>query len=251
MKKNATLLIQHIEKIYPMVPSIYDWIAHGFIAIHHDEILALGEGDGRAYIDKDTRIIEGRSHIAIPAFLDIHMDLSSPLEKVLDHERFLLAKAYSDTLLHHGTFVINTPKAPHASLSPLFASSLNVDIVNCSCKNTYVKVTPFQKDKRKATRICISTNFPETNCLDQLLCAKLYALAHPELHAQQILAACTRNPARAMGLSAFGTIKQGGRANILLLEGNTWESILRVFHGDVRMGIIKDGIRLSPQSIIS
>lgn len=245
MKKKATLLIQHLEKIYPMLPSIYDCIEHGFIAIHHDEILALGEGDGGAYIDKDTRIIEARSHIAVPAFLDIQMDLFSSLEKRSDHQRFLLARQYNHTLLRHGTFVINTPTLPQPSLVPFFSSSLQVDIVQYACKNSYAIVSPFQKEKRKATRICISTNFPQTNCLDQFLCAKLYAVAHPELDAQQILAACTVNPAKALGLSAFGTIKKGGRANILLLEGNAWESILQVFHGDVLMGIIKDGIRIT------
>lgn len=38
--------------------------------MHHDVILEIGEGSYTHLLDKDTRILEGRSHFAIPAFIE-------------------------------------------------------------------------------------------------------------------------------------------------------------------------------------
>ena len=71
MKKRATLLIINLEKIYTMDmvnkhPLVFQ---HAFIAIHHERILAVGCGSWREYADKDTRILDGRGHIAVPGFI--------------------------------------------------------------------------------------------------------------------------------------------------------------------------------------
>ena len=72
MKKKATLLITNLEKIYTMQTIkqkdvIY---SHAYLAMHHDVILEIGEGSYTHLLDKDTQILEGRSHFAIPAFIE-------------------------------------------------------------------------------------------------------------------------------------------------------------------------------------
>ncbi|MCR0384751.1 imidazolonepropionase, partial [[Clostridium] innocuum] len=79
MKKQATLLIINLEKIYTMDsvnkhPLVFQ---HAFIAIHHERILAVGCGSWQEYADKDTRILDGRGHIAVPGFIEVAAQLSA------------------------------------------------------------------------------------------------------------------------------------------------------------------------------
>ena len=83
MKKRATLLIINLEKIYTMDmvnkhPLVFQ---HAFIAIHHERILAVGCGSWREYADKDTRILDGRGHIAVPGFIEVEAQLSTASER--------------------------------------------------------------------------------------------------------------------------------------------------------------------------
>lgn len=79
VKKQATLLIINLEKIYTMDsvnkhPLVFQ---HAFIAIHHERILAVGCGSWQEYADKDTRILDGRGHIAVPGFIEVAAQLSA------------------------------------------------------------------------------------------------------------------------------------------------------------------------------
>ncbi|MFQ7536612.1 MAG: hypothetical protein ACLRL6_04205 [Clostridium sp.] len=77
--KHATLLIINLERVYTMdkvngLPVVFQ---HAFIAVHHDKILAAGCGHGQEYADKDTRILDGRGHIAVPGFIEVEAQLST------------------------------------------------------------------------------------------------------------------------------------------------------------------------------
>lgn len=249
MKKKATLLIQHLEKIYPMAPSIHSTITHGYIAIHHDEILNFGVGEGWDYVDKDTRILEGSNHIAVPAFLDVSLHLLQAMQKIPASMRIVKLKEHQEILMKHGTLLINFPESVKKRYLPAFASYDSISIVHKQPLSTYPILSPFQSPREKK-RFCISTQFPQTDCLDQWLCMKLYAHQYPQLDPMLILAAATRYPAKALQLHNYGIITKGAHANVILMEGNEFGPLLTKFHGEDRMSIIKDGVRLYPYLLV-
>lgn len=247
--KKATLLIQHLETIYTMKPSCFSRISHGFLAIHHDEILALGEGEGWNYVDKDTRIIEGRNHIAIPAFIDAACSLPKATQAPQQMIRELYTQ--SEIMMRHGTLIANVTKPDeYDDLLSLMKPTAYLDLVDVPIKQGYCVVTPFLLQPRTAQRFCISCGYPNVNCLDQWLCAKLYANAHPEVDALQVLSACTLMPAKALGLSKVGYLHPKTKANVLIIEGNTIDAALSRLHGEDHMQVIKDGVRRFPTVLI-
>lgn len=242
MTKKATLLIRNLEQIYPMTPTVRTSLAHGFIAVHHDRILAVGQGMGSAYIDKDTRIVEGVSHIAIPGMIDVnlHLDCCSGTKELWEIGQWLV---------RHGTMIVHSSQ-PDASLLDVLHPGNMVD----GHFDEVMKPLPIydmgHPQSATAHPFCISCHYPQTDCLDQLLCAKICSLQHPRLHPLHILAACTCYPAMALGYSDLGKLKRGGKANIIMLEGNDFAAVLRRFHGDESMQIVKDGVRLWPYLLI-
>jgi len=244
MKKKATLLIRHIERIYTMSPDVSSWIAHGYIAVHHDRILAIHQGDGREYVDKDTRIVEGGSHIACPGFIDVTMgNLMKDVDIPQLYER-------SARLLKHGTTIVNCQADTDEKMQSLFASPATIDCMHRKLKRGYAIVTPFQNERKQVRLFCIGTRYPQFDCLDQLLCAKWYALRHPDADPLRILAACTLFPAQCLSLRDAGVLKIGAKANILLMEGACISQVLYRLHGDESMQVIKDGVRLYPTLLI-
>ncbi len=244
MRKKATLLIQHLEGIYTMTPKLTTCLSHGFLAIHHDRILALGEGDGSKHIDKDTRIMDGWGHIAIPALIDVAYagsvkdpDMSGCYERAI-------------TLFKHGTMILNTDTPSKAELA-LFANHALPDLLDRPLDPRYTIIAPLsEQNKPQEPPFCISLNYPADNALDQLLCAKLYANRHPSIPHHQILAACTLYAAQALSLTDVGYLKAGARANVLLLQGATLSDIFTRFHGDETIHVIKDGVRRYPYLLI-
>ena len=108
MKKYATLLIKNLRHIYTMEekegkPYV---LSKGYIAIHHDEILAIGRGGYQSFVDKDTRIVDACNHIAIPAFIE--PDARFVMQKgshVLELHAFLMR------YMRHGTLTIQMREA--------------------------------------------------------------------------------------------------------------------------------------------
>lgn len=242
MAKKATLLIRNLEQIYPLTPNVKSVISQGFIAVHHDRILALGEGAGSAYIDKDTRIVEGRSHIAVPGMIDICLSL---------HECTSMRELWEigHRLVQCGTMIVHSqplPKSWHDVLHPVRIVDGHFDPL----ENPLPLYDWQHPPLTVARRFCISTHYPQSDCLDQLLCAKICLAQQPQLHPTQVLAACSAYPAMALGYNDLGKLKRGARANIILLEGNDLASVLRRFHGDESMQIVKDGVRLWPHLLI-
>lgn len=242
MMKKATLLIRNLEQIYPMTPTVKTSLSNGFIAVHHDYILAIGQGQGEKYVDKDTRIVEGRSHIAIPGMIDCHLDLHhcSSMSELCE---------IAELLVRHGTMVVHSKPLKEAMRHILKPGRF----VNGHDTEVKIELPIYDlqnPDAANQHRFCISCAYPQVDCLDQLLIAKICFAHHPRLHPLHILAACTSYPAMALGCQDLGKLKRGGRANIILLEGNDFASVLRRFHGDESMQIIKDGVRLWPYLII-
>ncbi len=242
MTKKATLLIRNLEQIYPMIPTIKTSVSNGFIAIHHDRILALGQGTGSVCVDKDTRIVEGRSHIAIPGMIDVNLDLHhcSSMRELWE---------IGELLVRRGTMIVHSQPLAEKFINVLHPGRV-VDAHFTEVKDPMLIYDLHHPKTINSPRFCISSDYPYTDCLDQLLVAKMCALHHPHLHPLQILAACTLYPALALGFRDLGKLKRGGYANIILLEGNDFASVLHRFHGDESMQIIKDGVRLWPYLLI-
>lgn len=244
MRKKATLLIRHLEAIYPMTPKLNACIMQGFLAIHHDRILALGVGEGSIHIDKDTRIVDGWGHIAVPGFID---PMFAP-----GHKDEAMGECYDHAiiLLKHGTMILNSD-AVSTSTKALFAHHALPDLLQCSPNPDYAIITPLNDQGEAAKQpFCISLGYPANNALDQLLCAKLYANRHPEIPHVRILAACSYYGAQALSLHDVGYLKKGARANVLLLPGATLTDVFTRFHGDEAIHVIKDGVRLYPRVLI-
>ena len=257
MKRYATLLIQHLSTIYTMMPEHSSCIHHGFLALYHDEIIALGVGDGNDFIDKDTRIIEGRGHLAIPACIDVSMCLpitSFQEEQLPLREQDMVRYFLENTtmLMKHGTLIANQKSAftkQEANLVALFQNPTLFDFIHQSIIKGPI-ITPFQSSPVNMTEpFYLSCGYPKHNCLDQLLCAKWYYQTH-DVEATHVLAACTRYPAQALSLSKYGTLQIGNKANILLLEGATLEAVLSRFRGEEHIQVIKEGVRLFPNILI-
>ncbi len=241
MIKKATLLIRNLERIYPMTPTVKTSLSNGFIAVHHDYILAIGQGQGDKYVDKDTRIVEGRSHIAIPGMIDCNFDLHDCSSNKLWE--------IGELLVRHGTMIVHSQPLREAMMDVLHPIQV-VDGHYTEVNNDFPVYDLRQPDAIRLRRFCISCHYPCVDSLDQLLMAKICALQHPHLHPLQILASCTYYPAMALGHHDAGKLKRGGRANIILLEGGDFTSVLSRFHGDESMQIIKDGVRLWPYLLI-
>lgn len=256
MEKKATLLLQHIEVIYPMVSPISSTISHGFIAIHHDYILAIGEGEGGAFIDKDTRIIEGRGYIAVPAMIDVAMKLPIPSQgladkQMIDHDHIRYIREHCATLMKHGTLVGNiTGYCPYPIQDIIHIFSLPYDFafLHTGVSSVYEVIVPLNTvTADPIATFCISCG--NQDCLDQWLCAKLmYRNSNKE--AIEILAGCTCHPADALGVSMVGRLSVGKSANIIMMKGNNLANCMCNFHGDEYMRIIKEGVHIYPNKII-
>lgn len=245
MKKKATLLIQHLEAVYALYPQLTSVFHHAYIAVYHDRILALGEGSGSMYIDKDTKIIEGRGHTAIPGMLDVAVSST-----VFHHEKSDTARniiTLSNHFLRHGTMLIHTENPLSQALKEMLKYPSLLDYHDLPYQQRYPIIYPLDDKVKRYRRFCISCGYEKTNCLDQWLCVKLYAYHHRHVDPLNLLCACTYYPAKMLQLSDYGIIKPHAKANIILLSGNDLADIIQRFHGDEAMHIIKDGIRLFPK----
>lgn len=246
MKKKATLLIQQAEAIYTMYPQQNTVIHNASIAVYHDRISAIVQGAGREYIDKDTKIIDARNHIALPGFIDIAFQSTEFQQRSCNSAHQLTAVSHQ--LLRHGTVLIHS-ESIHNDIYAMLKHPSFIDLHTAAYHKTMPIVYPLLQKNKAYRRFCISCGYDTLPCLDQWLCAKLYA-EHHEIAPWKILAACTRNPATQLQLYDYGILKQGAKANILLFYGNELSSLLHRFYGDERIQIIKDGIRFYPSPII-
>ncbi len=245
MKKKATLLIQHLEAVYALYPKLTSVFHHAYIAVYHDRILALGEGSGSVYIDKDTKIIEGRGHIAIPGMLDVAVN--SVLFHRVESDTARNIITLGNHFLRHGTMLIHTENTLPQALKEMLKYPTLPDYHDLPYQQRYPIIYPLHDKAKRYRRFCISCGYENTNCLDLWLCVKLYAYRHRDIDPLSLLGACTCYPAKMLELSDYGIIKPKAKANIILLSGNHLADPLQRFHGDEAMQIIKDGIRLFPK----
>lgn len=107
--KKATLLIRRLEKIYTMRSGSTSIIEHGDLAIFHDELLYVGPSCPSNLLDKDTRVIDGSTHIAVPGFIECGTIAQKP--RCADEARSLREYLYANA--RQGTLTYALPWQQH------------------------------------------------------------------------------------------------------------------------------------------
>lgn len=243
MKKKATLIIVNLEKIYTMQTSHGQDVvlAHAYIAMHHDVILEIGEGNYQHLLDKDTRILEGRNHFAIPAFLEV--DACYPVcEK---RNRMREQQEFRMNLMQHGVLTMATDVSP--------ATYVEMDVVTKhACKKIpilYAQTIVNMQGKWKKKRFCISTRDAHYAFNDPLMLAQL-------LHMKQgiepycLLKALTLYPAKVLNLTNVGVLKKGKQADILVFYGAELSYLFSGLGNQCITQIVKKGVRIYPNLLI-
>lgn len=244
MNKKATLLIKNLEAIYSMDPKRgQDGIVyHAYIAIHHDQILKIDQTLDPSIIDKDTRIIDARGHFAIPAFIEAKGNIedvdSIPQALQTYHERM--------NYFHHGILTI-----AHIHIQN---ELVETEVVPYKEHASYplVDMNAVLVDHKKFTKkqFCITTYDAMMKNHDSLLIARmLYRKYHTD--AMTLLKAMSLYPARRLGLSKLGMLKEGFQADFLLCQGKALDDLFSSFDGKGFDQVIKRGIRVFPSILRS
>lgn len=246
MKKRATLLIINLEKIYTMDmvnkhPLVFQ---HAFIAIHHERILAVGCGSWREYADKDTRILDGRGHIAVPGFIEVEAQLSTASKRDGLRRQLEEGMAY----MRNGTLTLACRGGGAAALRehPCF----EILDANPACIPVmYPYASLFQKNKKRLCRFCISAagNYA---IQDQLCAAQLMGMAEV-YDAWTLLQALTVWPARALDRGELGHIQRNAQADILLFAHTDIHALFHTLGNRYLAQVIKKGIRFFPDILVS
>ena len=247
MKKKATLLIKNIERVYTMreVHGKQLILRHAYIAIHHEEILAVACGDFSSYLDKDTRVIDAMSHIAVPGFLE-------PFAKLPTFDERDVVRKQQECLMqymHHGTLSVHLEEV-HPQLMKHYAFEVLQDRKENGRYPIIYGVSQLQKNARIAAKnFCISSYAEGYTIYDQLTIAQMLGIRYG-LDAMSLLKSLTIHPARRMGIRTCGILEEEMQADLLLLS---CESIQEFFHGlgnDAIAHIVKKGVRIFPNILI-
>ncbi len=241
MKKHATLLIKNIAKVYTMQKKQgkYEVLTNAYIAIHHDEIIAVDTDDYEDKIESDTRIIDGRGHICVPGFIELDMKLPDSCLR----DAFRLQMEICMKQMKYGTLTFQ---------SDHLCEALNkqIQFERLSCKECHPQISyPFIESADLKTPFCISgaSNY---GMQTQLMAAQLLFL-HEKYDALTILKALTLWPAEALNRKDIGRIHVHGQADLVLFGCCDLESIFSIAGNDYVSQVIKKGIRIFPNILIS
>ena len=239
-EETSYALIINLEKIYTMDmvnkhPLVFQ---HAFIAIHHERILAVGCGSWREYADKDTRILDGRGHIAVPGFIEVEAQLSTASKRDGLRRQLEEGMAY----MRNGTLTLACRGGGAAALreQPCF----EILDANPACIPVmYPYASLFQKNKKRLCRFCISAagNYA---IQDQLCAAQLMGMAEV-YDAWTLLQALTVWPARALDRGELDISREmlGGYPFVC---SHDIHALFHTLGNRYLVQVIKKGIRIFP-----
>ena len=236
--KKATLLIINLEKVYTMkVKKQQDVILNNaYLAIHHDQILALGNDDYHVWMDKDTRVIDAKGCIALPGFIDVAADFSSSYR--------WQEQAYRYDLMRNGVLTIAMKDTK---------TYFEIDFVKqreMKYPILYGKEIMMMKKFKGRKQFCISGYDSTFDLSNPLLLAQILHIKF-QVDALTLVKALTYYPAKALLLKTVGVLDVHKQADILLCKG---DDICCLFDGikqDKIVQVIKRGIRIYPFVLIS
>lgn len=221
------------------------FLNNAFIAIHHDEIMDVGVHTYNHHIDKDTRIIDGTNHIAIPAFIEVDSDMSK--QEVgnarQQHEFFM-------RYMLHGTTSVHVRKSIAKNLLQEYHYEVLSSITPSKMKVVYPiqqmkAVQPIQSQKP----FCISCADANISLQNQMMAAQLLAMKEG-VDAYSLLESLTVHPATYLNLLRHGKIKRGFFANILLVSTVNVHDLFYSFDQNNIAHIIHKGVRIYPNLLI-
>lgn len=226
-----------------------DIILHNaFIAMFHDHIIAIDTGSYHAFIDKDTRIINGGNGIAIPGFVDSDfapLPLRTPRlfvrqvnyeEYYKQHEAELLRDMNSllFQMLRNGITTFAYP-----SLEQMYEEKLH------SLKKYWIEYYHSDYDKQALSCHYHPDEYP---CLDPIYQARQYV--RQGLPAMEVLKRMTCVPASILRAPHIGTLQVGQQADIILLDGCNIEYVFHQLSQHCIRSVIKKGNQQYPYVII-
>lgn len=241
----ATLLVKDIHKLYATKrgTDAFLCIEHAFVAIHHDRIIDLGNHTYQQWIDKDTRIIDANNEIVVPAFIDINVEFSFQQRSGdnirVNHETLEL-------FYKNGITTIASRRLPPLASTPYYRLYQHqrhrmppvVDYDYLSHRKLpayYVLSTSFAYQK---------SPYYDLMPLASLLCIE--GSATP----QEVLAAMTLRPAKALHLTKKDGIRKGATADLLIFHAHDLKELFHSF-GRVRLHrIIHHGVHIYPHVIV-
>lgn len=246
MKKKATLLIKDLDSIYTMktkcgIPLIFH---HAYIAIHHDVIVDISEGSYAQWVDKDTRIIDGKEHYAMPAWIECHAQVPtcSKYDVARVETTHFYEQAKMGTLHHH--LIEAAPIIP--SIYYELHSNVNV---HEHYPIVYVKDILRQRKPFDAKRFCISAYDACHQGGNQLLMAQLLKL-HSNMDDETLMKALTIYPAKRLQRDDIGVLEKGKYADVLILHGTDCHHLFSTIESDMITHVIKSGVRIFPYILI-
>lgn len=241
MKKYATLLIKNIDKIYTMRKNQgeYEVLSNAYIAIHHDEIMAIDTNDYHKYVESDTRIIDGRGHICVPGFIELDMKL--PKSCIRDAFRLQMEACMKQT--KHGSLTLQCD-----DFCDVLENQVQFECVK-NKKNQSAIIYPFIDCTDLKVPFCIS-GASTYGMQTQLMAAQLLYLQQ-KCDSFTLLKALTIWPAKALKRKDIGTIHVRGQADVILFGCRDLDSIFSILGNDYVSQVIKKGIRVFPNILIS
>ena len=104
-------------------------INNGFIAVKNGKILALGEGEGKEFIDKNTIVKSEKNKIVLPGFIDSHTHLVHAGSREDEYDDLKRGVPYLDILARGGGILGTVSKTRKATFEKLYLkafASLNM-----------------------------------------------------------------------------------------------------------------------------
>lgn len=246
VNKKATLLIRNLHLIYTMTEkNNKPHVLHdGFIAVHHDEILELGTHNFTHLIDKDTRILDGTNHIAVPAFIEADAAMLSPYSDIREMD------AYFMRYMKNGTLNIHMNQPVHKALH----QNYHYEILCDAAVSDDVRILHALHQMKQHTCMppqpfCISCADDKVSLQNQMLAAQMLAMKE-NVDSFELLMALTRYPAMRLDLKDRGMLKAGMKADILVLCAENIHAFFYSLDQDQITQIIHKGVRIYPNLLI-
>ena len=215
----------------------------GFIAIHHDEILDVGVHAYAQYVDKDTRIIDGSNHIAVPSFIEVSPNIPKHCRQGA-RELYEIFMRY----MQNGTLTMYYDKSIQKNLLQDYHYEI-VQNVTCQKMPILYALKQIKQSTSFDETVCISCADDAISLQNQMMAAQLLAMKE-DIDAYHLLKALTTSPATYLNLQRYAKLKEGYIANILLLSTSDIHSFFYSLDQNRIAHIIHKGVRIFPNLLI-
>ncbi|MBQ0065908.1 MAG: amidohydrolase family protein [Firmicutes bacterium] len=237
---HATLLIKNISWLYTCNKEA-EVLQNAYIALYHDQIIAIGQDSYKELLDPCTRIIDARGEIVVPGFIDCNFigsrkELSG--DKIRD-EKNALYSMYKNGILT----VLNQKRKEQDLKQDFLIREVESEIPILSYTDDLSQFV----DKDFCLSCCFGRYEKEYASSMQPIAYDLLNLFHVE--PTKILCAMTSIPANAFGLDDRGSIEVGKRGDLLVIHAKDLDTFFRAIGNSSIHRIVKNGIPVYPDII--